>query len=85
MRFQTLAGGARAASSSYIAPERFDSPNGRVALDLMALKTTPAPAKAIRENEPPRTPIREPTDIRRSAGRRSFAAPLPTSCSDASA
>jgi enamine deaminase RidA (YjgF/YER057c/UK114 family) len=58
VRFRTLAGGARAASSSYIAPERFDSPSGRVALDLLALKTTAAPAKAIRENEPPRMPIR---------------------------
>jgi enamine deaminase RidA (YjgF/YER057c/UK114 family) len=58
VRFQTLAGGARAASSSYIAPERFDNPNGRVALDLVALKTTPTPTKTIRENEPPRTPIR---------------------------
>lgn len=58
VRFRTLAGGARAASSSYIAPERFDNPQGRVALDLVALKTSPAPSKTIRENEPPRMPIR---------------------------
>lgn len=58
VRFETLAGGARAASSSYIAPERFDNANGRIALDLVALKTAPAPIKTIRENEPPRMPVR---------------------------
>lgn len=58
VRFATLAGGARAASSSYIAPERFENPAARVALDLLALKTSPAPVKSIRENDPPRTPIR---------------------------
>ena len=58
VRFRTLAGGARAASSSYFAPERFDNPQGRVALDLVALKTSPAPVKIIRENEPPRMPVR---------------------------
>lgn len=58
VRFATLSGTARAASSSYIAPERFDSPRGRVALDLVALKTAAPPDKAIRENDPPRMPIR---------------------------
>jgi enamine deaminase RidA (YjgF/YER057c/UK114 family) len=58
VRFATLSGAARAASSSYIAPERFDSPNGRIALDLVALKTAIPPVKTIRENEPPRIPIR---------------------------
>jgi enamine deaminase RidA (YjgF/YER057c/UK114 family) len=58
VRFATLSGGARAASSSYIAPERFDNPSGRVALDLVALKTPAPPAKTIRENDPPRMPIR---------------------------
>jgi enamine deaminase RidA (YjgF/YER057c/UK114 family) len=58
VRFATLSGAARAASSSYIAPQRFDSPNGRVALDLVALKTPAPPAKTIRENDPPRMPIR---------------------------
>lgn len=58
VRFATLAAGARAASSSYISPERFDSPSGRIALDLVALKTPATPVKTIRENEPPRVPIR---------------------------
>ena len=58
VRFQTLAGGARAASSSYISPSRFENPTGRVALDLVALKCSPAPHKVIRENEPPRMPVR---------------------------
>jgi enamine deaminase RidA (YjgF/YER057c/UK114 family) len=58
VRFATLTDRARAASSSYIAPERFERPEARVALDLVALKTSPAPVKTIRENDPPRTPIR---------------------------
>lgn len=58
VRFRTLAGGARSASSSYSTTERFDNPQARVALDLVALKTSPTPIKTIRENEPPRTPIR---------------------------
>ena len=58
VRFQTLSGGARAASSSYISPQRFENPKGRVALDLVALKCAPAPHKVIRENEPPRMPVR---------------------------
>ncbi len=58
VRFRTLAGGARAASSSYTTEERFDNPQARVALDLVALKTSPAPVKTIRENEPPRMPVR---------------------------
>ena len=58
VRFQTLAGGARAASSSYISPARFDNPKARVALDLVALKTPSAPIKIIGENNPPRMPIR---------------------------
>ncbi len=58
VRFATLSGGARAASSSYIAPERFATLNGRVALDLVALRTSSPPAKTIRENDPPRMPIR---------------------------
>ena len=58
IRAQILVGGARAASSSYSSTERFENPNGRIALDLVALKTAPAPRKIIRENEPPRTPIR---------------------------
>jgi enamine deaminase RidA (YjgF/YER057c/UK114 family) len=58
VRFATLAGAARAASSSYIAPDRFENPAARVALDLVALKTPSPPRKTIRENEPPRGPIR---------------------------
>lgn len=58
VRGQTLVGGARAASSSYSTAERFENPRGRIALDLVALKTIPAPRKTIRENEPPRLPIR---------------------------
>lgn len=58
VRFEVLAGQARAASSSYIAPERFERREARVALDLVALKTPAAPAKQIRENEPPRKPLR---------------------------
>ena len=51
VRFRTLAGGARAASSSYYTAERFDNPQARVALDLVALKTSPAPIKTIREKQ----------------------------------
>lgn len=58
VRFQTLSGGARAASSSYISAQRFATPHGRVALDLVALRTSPPPHKIIRENDPPRMPIR---------------------------
>lgn len=58
VRFATLSGGARAASSSYIAPECFARPEARVALDLVALKTTPGPRKITHENDPPRMPVR---------------------------
>ena len=58
VRSATLSGPARAASSSYIAPDRFERPDARIALDLVALKTSAPPLKEIRENDPPRTPIR---------------------------
>jgi len=50
-------GKARAATSSYISPTRFES-GARVGLDLVALKPSrPDLEKTIVENIPPRTPI----------------------------
>lgn len=57
VRVQTLSGPARAATSSYIAPARFDSP-AAVAMDLIAVRPRAGCAKRIRENDPPRTPCR---------------------------
>ena len=57
-RVRILAGKARSASSSYIAPIHFDSET-RVALDLLAMRPSQqAAAKRIVEYEPPIIPIR---------------------------
>ena len=58
VRVKTLSGGARSASSSFIAPGRFDS-DGRVALDLLAMRPSRAGIeKALKEYDPPSTPLR---------------------------
>ena len=58
VRVKTLSGGARSASSSFIAPGRFDS-DGRVALDLLAMRPSRAGIeKALKEYDPPITPLR---------------------------
>ena len=57
VRGETLAGPARAATSSYIAPALFAS-GAKVAMDLIARRPGPGLDKAIRENEPPRLPCR---------------------------
>lgn len=57
VRRETLAGSARAATSSYIAPKIFAS-GAKVAMDLVARKPGPGLEKAIRENDPPRLPCR---------------------------
>ena len=57
-RVKTLAGKARSASSSYIAPIHFDS-EARVALDLLAMRPSQQTApKRIVEYDPPIVPIR---------------------------
>jgi enamine deaminase RidA (YjgF/YER057c/UK114 family) len=57
-RVRTLAGRARSASSSYIAPIHFDS-EARVALDLLAMRPSEQAAqKRIVEYDPPIVPIR---------------------------
>ena len=57
-RVRILAGKARSASSSYIAPTRFDS-GARVALDLLAMSPSREGAmKRIVEYDPPIVPIR---------------------------
>jgi enamine deaminase RidA (YjgF/YER057c/UK114 family) len=57
-RVRILAGKARSASSSYIAPSRFDSA-ARVALDLLAMRPSRQDAaKRIVEYDPPIVPIR---------------------------
>lgn len=57
VRVARLAGPARAATSSYIAPKLFAS-DAKVAMDLIALRPRSGMAKKIRENNPPRTPCR---------------------------
>jgi enamine deaminase RidA (YjgF/YER057c/UK114 family) len=57
-RVGILSGSARSVSSSYIAPERFDS-EALVALDLLAMRPSQAGAqKTLKEYEPPITPLR---------------------------
>jgi len=57
-RVKILSGKARSASSSYIAPDHFDS-SASVALDVIAMRPTMAGAqKRIVEYEPPIAPIR---------------------------
>lgn len=57
VRAEVLAGPARCATSSYIAPARL-GPSASVAMDLIALRPGPGLDKRIRENDPPRTPCR---------------------------
>ncbi len=56
-RVRALSGRARSASSSFIAPERFDS-GASVAVDLLAMRPTRACEKVLREYDPPITPLR---------------------------
>src|SRR5581483_6896515 len=57
-RVEVLAGKARSASSSYIAPSHFDS-DGTVAIDLWAMRPSDAAAeKFIQEYEPVIVPLR---------------------------
>jgi len=57
-RVKILSGKARSASSSYIAPEHFDS-SAKVAVDLLAMRPSgPNAAKRIVEYDPPIAPIR---------------------------
>ena len=58
VRFRVLSGQARSASSSYIAPDHFES-EARIALDLLAMRPShPALEKVVKEYDPPKTPIR---------------------------
>jgi enamine deaminase RidA (YjgF/YER057c/UK114 family) len=57
-RVKILSGKARSASSSYIAPDHFDSP-ANIALDLLAMRpSAPNAEKRVVEYEPPIAPIR---------------------------
>lgn len=57
-RVKLLAGKARSASSSYIAPSHFDS-EATAAIDLWAMRPATAPAeKTLREYDPPIVPLR---------------------------
>jgi enamine deaminase RidA (YjgF/YER057c/UK114 family) len=57
-RVRILCGKARSASSSYIAPGRFDSP-AKVAVDLIAMRPSETnAAKRVVEYDPPIVPIR---------------------------
>ena len=57
-RVKILSGKARSASSSYIAPTRFDS-NAKVAIDLLAMRPSrPDAEKFLKEYDPPIVPLR---------------------------
>jgi enamine deaminase RidA (YjgF/YER057c/UK114 family) len=57
-RVKVLSGKARSASSSFIAPDHFDS-NAHVALDLLAMRPLrPGLEKTLVEYDPPITPLR---------------------------
>ena len=57
-RFKSLAGKARSVSSSYIAPDHFDS-DARVAMDLLAMRPDqPGSQKVLVEYDPPIVPLR---------------------------
>lgn len=57
-RVVVLAGKARSASSSYIAPVHFDS-DARAALDLLAMRPSrPGLEKTLKEYDPPLVPLR---------------------------
>jgi enamine deaminase RidA (YjgF/YER057c/UK114 family) len=57
VRMEILSGPARCATSSYIAPARLDD-GANIAMDLIALRPGAGLEKAVRENNPPRTPCR---------------------------
>jgi len=58
VRSKILSGQSRSASSSYIAPDHFES-DARIALDLLAMMPShPSLEKIVKEYDPPRTPIR---------------------------
>ncbi len=57
VRVEVLSGPARCATSSYIAPRRFET-GASVAMDLIAVVPRPGLSKRIRENDPVRTPCR---------------------------
>ncbi len=57
VRSAVMAGPARCATSSYIAPDRLTA-NTRVAMDLIAGRSDGELVKTLRENDPPRTPCR---------------------------
>jgi enamine deaminase RidA (YjgF/YER057c/UK114 family) len=57
-RFKLLSGKARSVSSSYIAPDHFDS-DARVAMDLLAMRPVQSRSeKALVEYDPPIVPLR---------------------------
>jgi enamine deaminase RidA (YjgF/YER057c/UK114 family) len=57
-RVKILSGKARSASSSYIAPDHFDS-NAKVAIDLLAMRPSRLEAgKFLKEYDPPIVPLR---------------------------
>ncbi len=56
-RVRALSGRARSASSSFIAPERFDS-DASVAVDLTAIRPSRPCEKILKEYDPPITPLR---------------------------
>ena len=57
-RFKMLSGKARSVSSSFIAPDHFES-DARVAMDLLAMRPVqPSSEKALVEYDPPITPLR---------------------------
>lgn len=57
VRAETLAGAARAAGSSYIAPDHFET-GAAVAFDLLAMRPAAEDVKQLKEYDPPRTPLR---------------------------
>jgi enamine deaminase RidA (YjgF/YER057c/UK114 family) len=56
-RVRALSGRARSASSSFIAPERFDS-GASVAVDLLAMRPARPCEKTLKEYDPPIVPLR---------------------------
>ncbi len=57
-RVKILSGNARSASSSYIAPDHFDS-NSKVSIDLVAMRPVgPEADKILKEYDPPVVPLR---------------------------
>ncbi len=57
-RYKVLSGQSRSASSSYIAPDHFES-EARIALDLLAMRPShPSLEKVVKEYDPPKIPIR---------------------------